>query len=334
MATLRTASAIRDDLEIRWRATVNHSGSGPTPMTHATPPRLHRLLPRHCSPRSRCRSPRGPGNRTDAIAEAQAEKASHLTPPIRAGSSRSWSVSPAVPPGAQRFLPLPRQRLFRRGFTLGGATAHYVGDRAMWFAQGLYSIKDYKLVESGINAPGLAGGAWLPAECRLAGRDTGRLLRLAWTRLYDDRCELPLNEPLRAEVTFHPVPWSVFTGAVPYDAYDTKEEQGDYRRSRRIHAGHRSRLGPTDHVRLARTAGIDLRPHPASTTVVGRLCEAGGYYWRPSTKLERRRRLYSFDQMDVDLVSTSILKETWVLSAPRPPGSRSSTTDDTVPRTS
>ena len=291
-------------------------------MTHATPPRLHRALAAALLASLATSIPSAAQeNRTDAIAEAQAEKARHLTPPhpsrVEQIVVRLTGGFLQVPNG---FYPYLDSVYSGGGFTLGGGYRHYVGDRAMWFAQGLYSIKDYKLVETGINAPGLAGGR-LGYRLNVGWRDATQVgyYGLGMDTVYDDRANFRLNETFgEAEVTFHPVPWSVFTGAVAYDAYDTKDGKGDYPSVEEEYTPATAPgLGadPT-YVRLAGTAGIDLRPTSGiDYRPSAGYARRGGYYGVKYQNWSDVDDIYSFDQMDVDLVQhIPILKETWVLS--------------------
>ena len=260
-------------------------------------------------------------DRTAAIAAAQAEKASHLTPP-RAGRveqivTRLTAGFLQVPNG---FYPYLDSVYSGGGFTLGGGYRHYVGDRAMWFAQGLYSIKNYKLVETGVNAPGLAGGR-VGYRLNAGWRDATQVgyYGLGMDTVYEDRANFRFNETFgEVEATFHPVPWTVFTGAVTYDAYDTKGGDGD---APSIETEYTPATAPglgadPSYLRLTAAAGIDLRP----TTGIDYRPSAGyarrgGYYGVKYQNWNDVDDAYSFDQVDVDLIQhIPILKETWVLS--------------------
>lgn len=260
-------------------------------------------------------------NRTDAIAAEQAEKAKHLAPPhpsrVEQIVTRLTAGMLQTPSG---FYPYLDSIYSGGGFTLGAGYRTYVGDRATWFFQGLYSIKDYKLVETGINAPGLAGGR-LGYRLKAGWRDATQVgyYGLGMDTSYDDRANFRFNETFgELEATFQPAPWSVITGAVAYDAYDTKGGEGDVPSIEEDYAPSTAPgLGadPT-FVRVVGTAGIDLRPafgidyRPSAG-----YARRGGYYGVKYQNWTDVDDTYSFDQVDVDVIQhVPILKETWVLS--------------------
>jgi hypothetical protein len=260
-------------------------------------------------------------NRTDAIAAQQAEKAQHLTPPqpgkVEQIVVRLTAGFLQVPNG---FYPLIDTVYSGGGFTLGGGYRHYVGDRAIWFAQGLYSIKDYKLLETGVYAPGLAGGR-LGYRLNAGWRDATRVgyYGLGMDTEYDDRANYRFNETFgEAEATFQPVPWSVFTGAVTYDAFDTKSGKGEYPPIEQEYTPATAPgLGddPT-FLRITGAAGIDLRPTSGiDYRPSAGYARRGGYYGVKYQNWKDVDDIYNFDQVDVDLIQhVPILKETWVLS--------------------
>lgn len=260
-------------------------------------------------------------DRAAAIAAEQAEKAKHLTPPqpsrVEQIVVRLTSGFLQVPNG---FYPYMDSVYSGGGFTLGGGYRHYVGDRAMWFAQGLYSIKDYKLLETGVNAPGLAGGR-LGYRLNAGWRDATQVgyYGLGMDTEEADRANFRFNETFgQGELTYQPVPWAVFTGAVAFDAYDTMGGQGGYPS---IEEEYTPATAPglgadPAFVRLTGTAGIDLRPsfgidyRPSAG-----YARRGGYYGVKYQNWTDVDDTYSFDQVDVDVIQhVPILKETWVLS--------------------
>ena len=260
-------------------------------------------------------------SRTDTIAAAQAEKAQHLVPPH---PSRAEQIVVRLTRGflevPSGFYPLIDSVYSGGGFTLGAGYRHYVGDRAIGFFQGLYSIKNYKLVEAGINSPGLAGGR-LGYRVNFGWRDATQVgyYGLGMDTSYDDRANFRFDETFGdVEATFRPVPWSVFTGAVTYDGYDTKSGEGGHPS---IEEEYTSATAPglgadPNYIRLTATAGIDLRPTSGiDYRPSAGYARRGGYYGVKYQNWADLDDTYSFDQMDVDLIQhIPILKETWVLS--------------------
>jgi hypothetical protein len=186
---------------------------------------------------------------------------------------------------------------------------HGVGDKTV-----------HKLVETGINAPGLAGGR-LGYRVNVGWRDATQVgyYGLGMDTEYEGRANFHFNETFgEAEVRYHPVPWSVFTAAVAYDAYEVMSGKGSYPP---VEEEYTSATAPglgadPSYVRLIATAGIDSRPtfgidyRPSAG-----YARRGGYYGVKYQNWSDVDDIYSFDQVDVDLIQhIPILKETWVLS--------------------
>ena len=93
------------------------------------------------------------------IAAEQAEKATHLHPyePSKAEVMfvRVTTGFIETPSG---FYPSFGSVYGGGGFTLGAGYRRFYGDRALWNASGLYSVRSYKLVELGTESPGHAKG--------------------------------------------------------------------------------------------------------------------------------------------------------------------------------
>ena len=98
-----------------------------------------------------------------------AKKAKALHPYMPGGAERNI-VAPARVPAAKRPLPLFRQRLRGGGFTLGAGYRRFYGDRTHADVKGLYSVKNYKLIEMSTDSWGHAGGR-LDLHARAGWRD-------------------------------------------------------------------------------------------------------------------------------------------------------------------
>ena len=94
-------------------------------------------------------------SRADVIAQAQAEKAQHLAPYV---PSRAEEIAAQVqqrllgdPSG---FYPWFDSVYGGGGFTMGAGYRRFTGDRTHWSIAGLYSTKNYKLIEAAETSPG------------------------------------------------------------------------------------------------------------------------------------------------------------------------------------
>ena len=173
--------------------------------------------------------------RADVIAAEQAEKA---TAPR---SRRADEAEQIVTKVRETFLQ-PRDGLYPfidsvyggGGFTLGAGFLRYYGDRSTFDVHGLYSVKNYKLLEVTTHLPGhlqRAAGAGRPGG--LARRDPRRLLRPGHRRRMTTTVRTtgsrrPMSE---ASATLRPARWAVLAGGVGYEHYDLEPGQGSERPS-------------------------------------------------------------------------------------------------------
>jgi hypothetical protein len=97
--------------------------------------------------------------RADAIADAQAAKAGALEPYVPGKAERiALGVKQRLLEQPEGFYPWFDSVYSGGGFTLGGGYRQFYGDRTRWDARGLYSVKQYKLVELATESIGVAEG--------------------------------------------------------------------------------------------------------------------------------------------------------------------------------
>jgi hypothetical protein len=259
--------------------------------------------------------------RTAVIAAAQAEKATRLAPrtPSRAEELFvTWSQRYLA--GGSGFYPYFDSVYSGGGFTLGAGYRHFVGDRTTWFAQGLYSLSQYKLLETGFASPG-----------HLNGR-AGYLLKAGWrdatqVGFYglgmgtdpDDRANFRFKETFAgAEGVWRAANLAVLRGSFYYDDYDTTEGKGSYPSIEEVYtpAEVPGLFADPTYLHTTASAGLDFRPNqPVSFRPGAGYARRGGLYEVEYHNWNDRDGDYSFDLLELDAVQhIPVLRETWVLS--------------------
>ncbi len=198
------------------------------------------------------------------------------------------------------------------GFTLGAGYRRAFADHSLWIVRGLYSAKQYKLIELDVVSSVASQGARdLWRHRRVARRHTGRLLRPRHGHGRSDRADFRFQQAF-AQVTgmWRPSPWFRASATGGFEDYSLKEPTGD-RQSviRRLHArdGPRARRQPVvpAHRPAARTRYQDDARLLARRQLSGRGLVS---YVDPD-------HVYSFNLVDVEGVQhIPLLRETWVVS--------------------
>ncbi len=174
------------------------------------------------------------GLRADVIAAEQAEKARHLGPGV---PTRAEQIVTKV---HDTFLQ-PRDGLYPYidsvygggGFTLGAGFLRYYGDRSTADLHGLYSVKNYKLLEITTTSPGHLSGR-LTLDARAGWRDATRVgyYGLGIETDADARANYRFKESyVGGAATLHPARWAVLAGGVDYEHYQLEPGQGSERPS-------------------------------------------------------------------------------------------------------
>jgi hypothetical protein len=256
---------------------------------------------------------RAQDTRTDAIAAEQAAKAQALTPPVPTRAERVLDRVAAFLTGPPRGLfPTVDSVYPGGGFTLGAVFQQPVGDRSFWNVRGLYSIRQYKMVDATVSSPGhaqgridfLAHAGWRDAtQIAFYGLGTGTSQAA--------RANFRLNQTFAGgEARARVVGPLVLTGSAYFEDFEEKDGQGDapsigerYTPATAPGLG----LSPT-YVHSSAGVGIDWRTAPGYS-------RSGGLYelrYHDFKDLDDRA---SFDRLDGEVVQhVPILRETWVLS--------------------
>ena len=199
------------------------------------------------------------------------------------------------------------------GLALGANYRKYFGDNTFWNVKGLYSIRNYKLVEAKTESRDHLGKR-LSFGSRLGWRDATQVgyYGLGTNTQQEARANFRFQESyLDGHVIFKPVRWVPLKGSVAYEHFNTTRGQGlapsiETRYTPQSAPG----LGadPT-YLHSQLSAGIDWR-QAADYTRKGGLYEATFHDYRSNNG-----GLYSFQRLDGDLIQhVPLLRETWVLS--------------------
>jgi hypothetical protein len=264
-------------------------------------------------------------SRAGTIAAEQADKASRLSP-------RAPSRSEALLLRAQKVLleqpdgvyPYFGSVYSGGGFTLGAGYRRFTGDRTNWNVAGMYSAKNYKLVEGGITSPGHASGR-IGVRANAGWRDA---TQVPFYGLGNDSATAGLatfhmqQSFAGGDLTFRPLKRINITAGATYEGYTLKSAPGDL-------------ISIEDVYTTATAPGLGENPDYVHTTI------SAGYDWRPGAGYARRGGLYevalhrysdradtlSFDRLDAQVVQhLPILRENWVVSLR---GQLQTTLDDT-----
>jgi len=199
------------------------------------------------------------------------------------------------------------------GVTLGVNYRKYFGDNTFWNVKGLYSIKNYKLVEGKTESRDHLGKR-LSFGSRLAWRDATQVgyYGLGTNSQQEARANFRFQETyLDGHAVFKPVRWVPLKGSVAYEHFNTAEGQGV---APSIETRYTSQTAPglgadPTYLHSQLSAGIDWR-QAAGYTRKGGLYQATFHDYR-----NNNGGVYSFQRLDGDLIQhVPLLRETWVLS--------------------
>jgi hypothetical protein len=250
--------------------------------------------------------------REGTITQQQAEKAKNLAV-YQPNKAEEWikriEDNFLVPSG---FYPYFGSVYSGGGFTLGAGYRRAFSDRNTWNVNGLWSLKNYKLIQGDLTFPGRR--ATSPTfTLRTGWRDA---TQVAYHGLGIDSPEDQSNFRLKqgwlaGDAEIRPVRWSVFRGGLAYEAFDISE--GTSSRHPSIEQIHTPATAPglgdnPNFLHAMISAGFDTRPSPGYARHGG-LAEVSYHLY---TDIDD---LYTFDRVDGDFVyHQPILRENWVVS--------------------
>ena len=198
------------------------------------------------------------------------------------------------------------------GFTLGAGYRHFYARESVWEIKGLYSIKNYKLIEVGTRSPWNNSARWTKG-IRFGWRDAPQVgyYGTGIDSVKDDRANFRMKQTyLVGDVVVRPSSWTRVSAEVAYDDYRNEEGQGKYAS---IETAYDASTAPglfqhLTYIRSQGTAAIDWRVSPGYS-------RTGGFYGVTFADFSDRDKTYSFRRVDGEVIQhVPILRETWVLS--------------------
>lgn len=251
--------------------------------------------------------------REAVTAEAQAEKAAN-PPPVTQTKPEEVAdrIAGFLTPKPRGAFPYFGSVYGGGGFTLGAGYGMAVGDQATFQVRGLYTIKNYKLIEVATFSPGhLEGRLLLTGTAGWRNATQAPFYGLGMQTQPDDRTNFDLKE-WYAEGTaqLRVTDWSVVSGAVALEAYTIGPGKGEDASTDEVFTPETAPGLGTDptYVHSRGTAGIDWRTSPGYS-------RTGGYYGVTLHNYTNTNGAFDFNRLDGEVVQhIPILRETWVLS--------------------
>ena len=251
--------------------------------------------------------------RTGEIAQKQEEKAARAetwTPGAVERFLTQLEESFTSPPNG--FFPVFGSVYPGGGFTLGAGYRHFYQREAVWEIRGLYSIKNYKLIEVGTRTPWHGGGRWM-AGIRTGYRDATQVgfYGLGSDTEQSDRANSRVKQ-FYGIGTFRlrPTPWVHLSGESGYEAFRNEEGRGSAPSIEQVYDAVTAPglFSEPKYIHSQGTAAIDWRVSPEYS-------RTGGYYGVTLHDYNDRDKTYSFRRLDGELIQhLPILRATWVLS--------------------
>ena len=251
-------------------------------------------------------------SRAAEIAAEQARKAAEQKP-YEPSAAERWAVSLRrefleEPSGIYPFF---GSVYSGGGFTLGAGYRQFFGDRTHWDLKGLYSLKNYKLIELSTDSWGHATGR-LDLHGRVGWRDA---TQVAFYGLGIDSPQDRSNYRMKqayagGDLLFRPGGYVVLGAGAAYEDYTLEEGAGTAPSIEEIFTPETAPgLGASpSYVRTQASAGIDWRPSPG-------YARRGGLYQVTYYNYADVDDVFSFDRVDGEIVQhLPILRENWVIS--------------------
>jgi len=251
-------------------------------------------------------------SREAEIAAAQAEKAESLAPytPSKL-EMRVHQIQSALVGQPNGIYPYFGSIYRGGGFTLGAGFRRYYGDNTHWDLKGLYSIKNYKLIELTTDSWKLADGK-IDLHARAGWRDA---TQVAYYGLGPDSPHDRTNFRMKqgafgGGLAARPGGYAVFGATAAYEDYTLESGQGSQPSIEEVFTPATAPgLGasPT-YLHTSASGGIDWRP-------AADYARRGGLYEVTYHNYADRHDTYSFDRLDGEVVQhIPLLRENWVIS--------------------
>ena len=251
-------------------------------------------------------------SRAAVVAAAQADKAAALHPYVPNAVER-WVVRVN-----REFLEEPSglypyfgSVYSGGGFTLGAGYRQFYGDRTHADLKGMYSIKNYKLIEVSTDSWGHANGR-LDLHGRIGWRDAPQIaFHGIGIGSSEDLTNFRMKQTyLGGDVRVRPGGFTVFGAGASYEDFTLEEGTGSSPSIEEVFTPSTvPGLGasPT-YLHAFASGGIDWRPSAG-------YARRGGLYGVTYHNYADRDDTFSFDRMDAEIVQHfPILRENWVIS--------------------
>ena len=251
--------------------------------------------------------------REETIATAQADKDKAATADTESKAEHiSELIGGVLTPKAHSFFPYFDSVYSGGGFTLGAGYGWLYGDNSNAAIRGLYSIKNYKLIEAVTTSSQHLDGK-LTVGARAGWRDAPEVAfyGLGMDTTPENRTQFDLQEGYgEATAMLRPVDFALLAGGVSVEDYTIKSGKGDDPSIEDVFTPATAPgLGtnPT-YVHSQATAAIDWRTSPGYS-------RKGGYYGVTLHDYTNTNGAYDFNRLDATLIQhVPVLRETWVLS--------------------
>ena len=198
------------------------------------------------------------------------------------------------------------------GFTPGAGYRQFYAREAVLDVKGMYSIKNYKLIEVGTRTPWNNDGRWM-VGIRGGWLDAPQIgyYGIGQDSSLDDRANFRIKQTyFIGEGAVRPTRWTRLEGEVAYEDYENEEGQG---KAPSIETAYDAASAPglfqnIKYIRSQGTAAIDWRSSPGYS-------RKGGYYGVVMHDYADQDKTYSFRRLDGEVIQhLPILRENWVLS--------------------
>ena len=257
----------------------------------------------------------GGDSRAAITARAQAEKSKTAAPYVRNKAEvildKVETIFLAEPGG---WYPYFSSVYHGGGLTLGAGYRRFYGDNTSWNIQGLYSFKNYKLIEGGTDSRDHLKRR-LSFGTKVGWRDATQVAYygLGMRTSVDDITNFRFQQTYAdGHVSFKPINWFVVKGNLAYEHWSLMEGAGS---DPSIETKHTAKTAPglgvdPDFIHSMVSAGIDWRTSPGYTRKGG-LYKATLDDYRSSTS-----GINNFQKLTGEVIQyVPLLRETWVLAA-------------------
>jgi len=250
--------------------------------------------------------------REETIAAAQAEKATqlHTYKPNQVEAILN-QLSDALVLAPNGFYPVFDTVYSGGGFTLGAGYRRYIGDRLNWNVVGLYSIKNYNLLEFTLHSPRPLTGRF--DFTIAAGRRDATQVAYHGLGINspEDEARYRFHQFYAGgDAWFRPIPWIVVRAGAKFEDFTVSDGQGEAPDVADIFTPETAPgLGDNpDFVHAIFSAAVDTRLSPDYARR-GRLIEVALHHYND------RQDVYSFERVDTEIIQhIPIVRENWVIS--------------------